>query len=77
MHSASNYGGLIMAIVRVSIVLDINTEDTDLEDLRDDLLKTVVKNVKSNPDLFLLKPLDLDDESDWEDFNEHESDVEV
>ena len=66
-----------MTIVRISIVLDVDTEDTDVEDLRSELLKSVAKNVNLNPDSFLLKPLDLDDESDWEDFNEHESDIEV
>jgi hypothetical protein len=66
-----------MTIIRISIVLDVDTEDTDVEDLRSELLKSVAKNVNLNPDSFLLKPLDLDDESDWEDFNEHESDIEV
>ena len=66
-----------MTIIRISIVLNVDTENTDIEDLRSELLKSVAKNVNSNPDSFLLKPLDLDDESDWEDFNEHESDIEV
>ena len=60
-----------MTIIRVSILVDIDTTDTDVEDLRSDILYKVARDVSFDPDLFLLTPLDLDDESDWEDYNEH------
>jgi len=60
-----------MTIIRVSILVDIDTEDTDIEDLRDDILDVAFEQATNNPQLFLLKPLDLDDESDYEDFNDH------
>ena len=60
-----------MTIIRVSILVDIDTTDTDSEDLRSDILDVVVKDAHVDPDLFLLTPLDLDDEADWEEFNEH------
>jgi hypothetical protein len=60
-----------MTIIRVSILVDIDTTDTDIEDLRGDILYKVARDVSFDPDLFLLTPLDLDDEADWEEFNEH------
>ena len=63
-----------MAVIRVSILVDIDTTDTDVEDLRDHILAVVSEQSENNPDLFLLKPLDLDDQSDWEDFDNHPSD---
>jgi hypothetical protein len=60
-----------MAIIRVSILVDIDTTDTDVEDLRDHILTVVSEQSENNPELFLLKPLDLDDESDWQDFEDH------
>jgi hypothetical protein len=60
-----------MAIIRVSILVDIDTTDTDIEGLRADILYKVARDVSFDPDLFLLTPLDLDDEADWEEFNEH------
>ena len=62
-----------MAIIRVSILIDIDTTDVDIEDLRDHIVAVVAEQSETNPELFLLKPLDLDDESDWEDFEEHPS----
>lgn len=62
-----------MAIIRVSILIDIDTTDVDIEDLRDHIVAVVAEQSETNPELFLLKPLDLDDESDWEDFGEHPS----
>lgn len=60
-----------MAIIRVSILVDIDTTDTDIEDLRDDILDVAFEQATNNPELFLLKPLDLDNESDYEDFEDH------
>ena len=62
-----------MAIIRVSILVDIDTTDRDIEDFRDHLLDAVHHQAENNPELFLLKPLDLDDESDYEDFEDHPS----
>ena len=62
-----------MAIIRVSILVDIDTTDTDIEDLRDDILDVAFEQATHNPELFLLKPLDLDDESDYQDFEDHPS----
>jgi hypothetical protein len=62
-----------MAIIRASILIDIDTTDVDIEDLRDHILAVVAEQSEINPELFLLKPLDLDDESDWADFEEHPS----
>ena len=60
-----------MTIIRVSILVDIDTTDTDIEDLRDDILDVAFEQATNNPDLFLLTPLNLDDQSDWEEYNEH------
>ena len=62
-----------MAIIRVSILIDIDTTDTDIDDLRDDILDVAFEQATQNPELFLLKPLDLDDESDFADFENHPS----
>jgi len=62
-----------MTIIRASILIDIDTTDVDIEDLRDHIVAVVAEQSETNPELFLLKPLDLDDESDWEDFEEHPS----
>jgi hypothetical protein len=62
-----------MTIIRLSILVDIDTENTDIEDLRDDILDVAFEQATNNPKLFLLKPLDLDDESDYEDFGDHPS----
>jgi len=62
-----------MAIIRVSILVDIDTTDTDIKDLRNDILDVAFEQAINNPELFLLKPLDLDDESDFEDFEDHPS----
>jgi hypothetical protein len=62
-----------MAIIRVSILVDIDTTDNDIEDFRDHLTEAVHYQAEHNPELFLLKPLDLDDESDYEDFEDHPS----
>jgi hypothetical protein len=62
-----------MTIIRVSILVDIDTTDTDIEDLRDDILDVAFEQAINNPKSFLLKPLDLDNESDYEDFEDHPS----
>ena len=62
-----------MAIIRVSILVDIDTTDKDIEDVRDHIMDVVYYQAENNPELFLLKPLDLDDESDYEDFEDHPS----
>ena len=61
-----------MTIIRVSILVDVDTTDTDIEDLRDDILDVAFEKATNHPNLFLLKPLDLDDESDWADFEDHD-----
>jgi hypothetical protein len=43
-------------IIKVSIDIDIDTTDSDIEDLRDELLDAVISKAKENPDLFLLEP---------------------
>jgi hypothetical protein len=60
-----------MTIIRVSILVEVDTTDTDIEDLRDDILDVAFEKATDNPKLFLLKPINLDDESDWADFEEH------
>jgi hypothetical protein len=60
-----------MTIIRVSILVDVDTTDTDIEDLRDDILDVAFEKATNHPNFFLLKPLDLDDESDWADFEDH------
>jgi hypothetical protein len=60
-----------MTIIRVSILVEVDTTDTDIEDLRDDILDVAFEKATDNPKLFLLKPIDLNDESDWADFEEH------
>ena len=62
-----------MTIIRVSILVDIDTTDKDIEDVRDHIMDVVYYQAENNPELFLLKPLDLDDESDFEDFEDHPS----
>jgi hypothetical protein len=62
-----------MAIIRVSILVDIDTTNKDIEDVRDHIMDVVYYQAENNPELFLLKPLDLDDESDFEDFEDHPS----
>ena len=50
-------GGLIV-IINVSIQIDIDTENTDIEDLRDVLLDEVVEQANINPDIFVLSPVE-------------------
>jgi hypothetical protein len=62
-----------MAIIRVSILVDIDTTNKDIEDVRDHIMDVVYYQAENNPELFLLKPLDLDDEYDYEEFEDHPS----
>ncbi len=60
-----------MGTIRVSILVDIDTDNEDLESFRSDLLDAVVRDANLEPDLFLLKELDPDDESDWDEIEDH------
>jgi hypothetical protein len=44
--------------IRVYVDIDIDTTDTDIEDLRDDLLDTVVEIANNAPEHFIFKPLE-------------------
>ena len=61
-----------MTIIRVSILVDIDTEGVDIEDLRDDILDVAFEQATDNPKLFLIQELDIDDESDWKELENHE-----
>ena len=60
-----------MGTIRVSILVDIDTDNKDLESFRSDLLDAVVRDANLEPDLFLLKELNPDDESDWDEIEDH------
>jgi hypothetical protein len=55
-------GGIIM-LIKVSIVIDIDTTDADIEDLRDTLLEVVIENASHHPQEFQLEPLNPSEES--------------
>jgi hypothetical protein len=61
-----------MTIIRVSILVDIDTEGVEIEDLRDDILDVAFEQATDNPKLFLIQELDIDDESDWKELENHE-----
>ena len=61
-----------MTIIRVSILVDIDTEGVDIDDLRDDILDVAFEQAIDNPKLFLIQELDIDDESDWKELENHE-----
>jgi hypothetical protein len=61
-----------MTIIRISILVDIDTEGVDIEDLRDDILDVAFEQATDNSKLFLIKELDIDDESDWKELENHE-----
>ena len=61
-----------MSIIRVSILVDLDTEGVDIEDLRDDILDVAFEQAIDNPKLFLIQELDIDDESDWKELENHE-----
>lgn len=60
-----------MAIIRISILVQVDTDD-DVEDIRSELLEAVSHEVKNNPDQFTLLELNEEDESDWEEIELHE-----
>ena len=60
-----------MGTIRVSILVDIDTDNEDLESFRSDLLDAVVRDANLEPDLFLLKELNPDNESDWDEIENH------
>ena len=45
-------------IIRVFVDIDIDTTETDIEDLRDDLLDTIVELANTAPENFTLEPLE-------------------
>ena len=49
-----------MAIIRVTVEIDIDTTNINLEDLRDDILDVVAGLANTDPEIFLLEPLDQD-----------------
>ena len=61
-----------MTIIRVSILVDIDTEGVDIDDLRDDILDVAFDQAIDNPKLFLIQELDIDNESDWKELENHE-----
>jgi hypothetical protein len=61
-----------MTIIRVSILVDIDTEGVEIEDLRDDILDVAFEQATDNPKLFLIQELDIDNESDWKELENHE-----
>jgi hypothetical protein len=46
-------------IINVSILIDIDTTDVDIEDLRDVLLDEVVAQANTNPEIFTLEPQEV------------------
>ena len=46
-----------MSIIRVSILVDLDTEGVDIEDLRDDILDVAFEQATDNPKLFLIQEL--------------------
>lgn len=50
-------------LIKVSIVIDIDTTDADIEDLRDTLLEVVIENASHHPQEFQLEPLNPSEES--------------
>lgn len=47
-----------MALIKISIVVDIDTTDTDIEDLRDDLLDVVCQEANLHPEDFVFEPIE-------------------
>jgi hypothetical protein len=60
-----------MATIRVSVLIDVANDIEDPNDIKDKLLIAVNKMTISSPNKFLIKELDEDDESDWEEIEEH------
>jgi len=46
-------------IIKVSVLIDIDTTNVDIEDLRDVLLDEVVEQANVNPEIFTLEPQEV------------------
>jgi hypothetical protein len=66
-----------MTTIRVSVLIDTKSTVVDLDSIREDLLETVEKMTRHSPDHFLLKELDQNDESDWQEIDEHDEVITV
>jgi len=64
-----------MATIRVSVLIDVANDIEDPDDIRDKLLIAVRRMTTSSPNKFLIKELDQDDESDWEEIEEHDESI--
>jgi hypothetical protein len=61
-----------MATIRISVLIDTTSEIDNLDAIKSDLLAIVSRMAIKNPDKFLLKELNQDDESDFEEIEEHD-----
>jgi hypothetical protein len=61
-----------MATIRISVLIDTTNDIDDLDEIKSDLLTLVSKMALKNPDKFLLKELDDEDESDLVEIDEHD-----
>jgi len=61
-----------MATIRISVLIDTTNNIDDLDEIKSDLLTLVSKMSLKNPDKFLLKELDDEDESDLVEIDEHD-----
>ena len=61
-----------MATIRISVLIDTTSDIDNLDAIRSDLLAIVSRMAIKNPDKFLLKELNQDDESDFEEIEEHD-----
>jgi hypothetical protein len=66
-----------MATIRISVLIDTTNDIDDLDDIKGDLLTVVGKMVIKNPEKFLLKELDHEDESDVVEMDEHDPRITV
>ena len=61
-----------MATIRISVLIDTTKDIDNLDGIKGDLLTTVSRMALKNPNKFLLKELNQDDESDFEEIEEHD-----
>ena len=61
-----------MATIRISVLIDTTSDIANLNDIKSNLLAVVSRMATQNPDKFLLKELNQDDESDFEEIEEHD-----
>lgn len=61
-----------MATIRISVLIDTTKDIDNLDDIKGDLLTIVSRMALKNPNKFLLKELNQDDESDFEEIEEHD-----